>query len=293
MRFRSESQLAITEAPCANPVTGPPPSSFCRITISGSPLVFTGSGLLLLSAMVIVFAAVRVKPVARADQPVTGHREMVDATEQPLDHRRGDVLAEHADGGVLRIDEATHPLAFLAVGLYGRTLPNQNGAPIRLVVPWKYGFKGIKSIAKIRFTDKMPLNEMHLGLIALLFPQSPLVHVIRHPLDVMVSAISNHFTHGLFCASALETAATHYVRIMALVQKYRAEMALRYLPVRYEDMVEDQEATVRSILDYSTASANHRRWHRCAVLQMATSAALRRDGRRCPRRSRAPRGRRG
>ncbi|MBS0640451.1 MAG: sulfotransferase [Proteobacteria bacterium] len=100
------------------------------------------------------------------------------------------------------------------------------------------------------FTDKMPLNEMHLGLIALLFPQSPLVHVIRHPLDVMVSAISNHFTHGLFCASALETAATHYVRIMALVQKYRAEMALRYLPVRYEDMVEDQEATVRSILDF-------------------------------------------
>jgi sulfoxide reductase catalytic subunit YedY len=56
----------------------------------------------------------------------------------------------------LRIDEAMHPLTFLAVGLYGETLPNQNGAPIRLVVPWKYGFKSIKSIVKIRFVEKMP-----------------------------------------------------------------------------------------------------------------------------------------
>ncbi|MEO5761132.1 MAG: protein-methionine-sulfoxide reductase catalytic subunit MsrP [Vicinamibacteria bacterium] len=56
----------------------------------------------------------------------------------------------------LRLDEATHPLTLLATGLYGRTLPNQNGAPIRLVVPWKYGFKSIKSIVKMTFTDKMP-----------------------------------------------------------------------------------------------------------------------------------------
>ncbi|MBM6595868.1 protein-methionine-sulfoxide reductase catalytic subunit MsrP [Microvirga pudoricolor] len=56
----------------------------------------------------------------------------------------------------LRMDEAMHPLTILAVGLYGETLPNQNGAPIRLVVPWKYGFKGIKSITRISFTDKEP-----------------------------------------------------------------------------------------------------------------------------------------
>jgi sulfoxide reductase catalytic subunit YedY len=56
----------------------------------------------------------------------------------------------------LRMDEAMHPLTLLAVGLYGRTLPNQNGAPLRLVVPWKYGFKSIKSIVRIRFVDKMP-----------------------------------------------------------------------------------------------------------------------------------------
>ncbi len=56
----------------------------------------------------------------------------------------------------LRMDEAMHPLAMLAVGLYGRVLPNQNGAPLRLVVPWKYGFKSIKSIVEIRFTATQP-----------------------------------------------------------------------------------------------------------------------------------------
>lgn len=56
----------------------------------------------------------------------------------------------------LRLDEAMHPLTLMSVGLYGKTLPPQNGAPIRLVVPWKYGFKSIKSIVRIRLTDKMP-----------------------------------------------------------------------------------------------------------------------------------------
>ena len=60
----------------------------------------------------------------------------------------------YAEG--LRIDEANHPLALLAFGMYGEVLPNQNGAPVRLVVPWKYGFKSGKSIVKIRFVDKQP-----------------------------------------------------------------------------------------------------------------------------------------
>lgn len=59
----------------------------------------------------------------------------------------------------LRMDEAMHPLAFMAVGLYGDVLPNQNGAPIRLVVPWKYGFKSIKSIVRIRFTEQQPVSS--------------------------------------------------------------------------------------------------------------------------------------
>jgi len=56
----------------------------------------------------------------------------------------------------LRMDEAMHPLTLLAVGLYGQTLPNQNGAPIRLVTPWKYGFKNIKSIVEINFVERQP-----------------------------------------------------------------------------------------------------------------------------------------
>lgn len=56
----------------------------------------------------------------------------------------------------LRLDEAMHPLTILAVGMYGETLPNQNGAPLRLVVPWKYGFKSIKSIVRISFVEKQP-----------------------------------------------------------------------------------------------------------------------------------------
>ena len=59
----------------------------------------------------------------------------------------------------LRMDEAMHPLTFIAVGVYGQMLPNQCGAPLRLVVPWKYGFKGIKSIVRIRFTELQPKNS--------------------------------------------------------------------------------------------------------------------------------------
>jgi len=60
----------------------------------------------------------------------------------------------YAEG--LRIDEAMHPLAMLSVGMYGRVLPNQNGAPIRLIVPWKYGFKSIKSVVKIKLVEEQP-----------------------------------------------------------------------------------------------------------------------------------------
>jgi sulfoxide reductase catalytic subunit YedY len=68
--------------------------------------------------------------------------------------RRGILPWPYVEG--LRLDEAMHPLTIMATGLYGRALPNQNGAPLRLIVPWKYGFKGIKSIVRIQFTDKEP-----------------------------------------------------------------------------------------------------------------------------------------
>ncbi len=62
----------------------------------------------------------------------------------------------------LRLDEAMHPLAILAVGLYGETLPNQNGAPVRLVVPWKYGFKSIKSVVRISLVEKQPVTSWNM-----------------------------------------------------------------------------------------------------------------------------------
>jgi Tfp pilus assembly protein PilF len=100
------------------------------------------------------------------------------------------------------------------------------------------------------FTDKMPLNETHLGLIALMFPNSPLIHVVRHPLDIVLSTFSNHLTHGFYCSYALETAARHLALTLDLVEHYRGQMTLRYLPMRYEDIVDDQESAIRRMLDF-------------------------------------------
>jgi len=118
-----------------------------------------------------------------------------------------------------------------------------------------YYFAGVRRLGILKpgaawFTDKMPLNEMHLGLIGLLFPQSPLIHVLRHPLDVVVSTFSNHLTHGFYCSYALESAARHYALVMELVEHYRGQMLLKYLPVRYEDIVDEQETTTRRMLDF-------------------------------------------
>ena len=83
---------------------------------------------------------------------------LVDTSSFP-DQKRGALGAvEYPYGEGLRIDEAMNDLSFLAIGLYGEVMPKQNGAPIRLVVPWKYGFKSIKSIVKISFVDSEPMN---------------------------------------------------------------------------------------------------------------------------------------
>jgi sulfoxide reductase catalytic subunit YedY len=92
-----------------------------------------------------------VEPNAKAK--FVAFQTLYDPKQMPLGGRAG-IELPYVEG--LRLDEAMHPLALLAVGLYGETLPNQNGAPFRLVVPWKYGFKSIKSIVKITLTDKQP-----------------------------------------------------------------------------------------------------------------------------------------
>ena len=96
----------------------------------------------------------RFKPTAKAKY--VAFTTLNDAAQMP--GQRYPVLDwPYAEG--LRIDEALHPLALLAVGLYGRVLPNQNGAPLRLVVPWKYGFKSIKAIVRVDFTERMPATS--------------------------------------------------------------------------------------------------------------------------------------
>jgi len=100
----------------------------------------------------------RVEPTSRARY--VAFTTLLDPTRMP-GQRRAVLDWPYVEG--LRLDEAMHPLAILAAGLYGRPLPNQNGAPLRLVTPWKYGFKGIKSIVKIRFTETQPATTWNLA----------------------------------------------------------------------------------------------------------------------------------
>ena len=100
------------------------------------------------------------------------------------------------------------------------------------------------------FTDKMPLNETHLGLIHLIFPESPIIHVRRHPLDILLSNFSNFLTHGFHQAFDVTSCATHYVLIDGLVEHYKQQLDMKYLDVRYEDLVENQEPNVRRIMEF-------------------------------------------
>jgi sulfoxide reductase catalytic subunit YedY len=93
----------------------------------------------------------QVEPTAKAKY--VAFESYYDTKQMPLGDSAG-IKLPYVEG--LRMDEAMHPLAMLVVGLYGEVLPNQNGSPLRLAVPWKYGFKSIKSIVKIRLVDKEP-----------------------------------------------------------------------------------------------------------------------------------------
>jgi Flp pilus assembly protein TadD len=182
--------------------------------------------------------------------------------------RSGTTLAEQALSGHPRIsagDELpfVNELSEAIPRLFGSPLPypealaelwmgdNRRGLEtLRDMYLQKAEMRGIVAPDRAWFTDKMPLNETHVGLISLMFPRSPLIHVLRHPLDVVLSVFSHHLTHGYFCAYALETIAQHYVLTMDLVQHYRAQMTLRYLPVRYEDMIDDMSGSVRRMLTF-------------------------------------------
>jgi sulfoxide reductase catalytic subunit YedY len=100
----------------------------------------------------------QVEPTAKAK--FVAFQTLYDSKQMPAGRYAG-ISLPYVEG--LRMDEAMHPLAILSVGLYGQVLPNQNGAPVRLVVPWKYGFKSIKSIVKIKFVSKEPPTTWNLS----------------------------------------------------------------------------------------------------------------------------------
>jgi len=116
-------------------------------------------------SMVIPWVGIPLGDVFRRFEP-TGNAKFVEFTtlldpDQMPGQRRNVLDWPYVEG--LRLDEAMHPLTILAVGMYGEVLPNQNGAPLRLVVPWKYGFKSIKSIAKMRFTQEQPATTWNVA----------------------------------------------------------------------------------------------------------------------------------
>jgi sulfoxide reductase catalytic subunit YedY len=114
----------------------------------------------------------RVEPTGKAKY--VAFQSLYDAKQMPQARFAG-IDLPYVEG--LRIDEAMHPLTILSVGIYGEVLPNQNGAPARLVVPWKYGFKSIKSIVKIRLVERRPsstwniMNSREYGFYSNVNPQ--------------------------------------------------------------------------------------------------------------------------
>ena len=115
--------------------------------------------------MVIPWVGVPLGDVLKRFEPTSkakfvAFRTLFDPKQMP--GQRDDVLEWPYREG-LRIDEAMHPLTILAFGMYGKVMPNQNGAPLRLVVPWKYGFKGIKSIVSIRLQETQPETSWNMA----------------------------------------------------------------------------------------------------------------------------------
>jgi tetratricopeptide (TPR) repeat protein len=175
------------------------------------------------------------------EQTLTAHPRIAAGDELPIINEIANLMPRMLDSP-LAYPEA---LAELWMGDHREDLNNLRDHYLRKVAQL-----GIVPEGAAWFTDKMPLNETDMGLISLLFPESPMLHLTRHPLDVVLSVYSNLLTHGYYCAYALETAATHYALVMDLVQHYRSELSLRYMPVRYEDIVDDQEASIRRVLDF-------------------------------------------
>ncbi len=111
-------------------------------------------------SMVVPWRGIPLADLVRAAEPTGSARyvrfETIVRPEEMPGQRRGILPWPYVEG--LRMDEAMHPLTLMVTGVYGEDLPNQNGAPLRLIIPWKYGFKGVKSIVSMAFVEEQPLN---------------------------------------------------------------------------------------------------------------------------------------
>ena len=175
------------------------------------------------------------------EQTLSVHPQVAAGDELPIIHQLAD-RAQNLLGSLFRYPQA---LSEMWLGDRAGQIDSLRDLYLNEAVRF-----GAVDPAKRWFTDKMPLNETHLGLIHILFPQSPIVHLVRHPLDVVLSVFSNGLTHGFYCAYALESAATHYALIAELIAHYREALPLHYHAVRYEALIADQETEVRKLLAF-------------------------------------------
>jgi tetratricopeptide (TPR) repeat protein len=153
------------------------------------------------------------------------------------------------------IDETTYPEA-LGESLIGdgRDIPEE----LRRRYHETLQNAGIITPSTRFVTDRADDNHWHLGLIKLLFPEAPVIHLIRHPYDLMLSNFAQDKKLEANCAVSLPALAAHYDLTMSLIRHYRGQLTLRYLPVRYEDLVTTPAATLSRVLDFIGADpANH------------------------------------
>ncbi|MDY6981355.1 MAG: sulfotransferase [Pseudomonadota bacterium] len=100
------------------------------------------------------------------------------------------------------------------------------------------------------FTDKMPHNLEKLGLIHLLFPKAPIIHITRHPMDSCLSAFMANFARGHNYTASMESTASHYSQMMELAEHYKTELDMNYLQIRYEDILDDPEGKIKEVLEF-------------------------------------------
>lgn len=110
-------------------------------------------------------------------------------------------------------------------------------------------YKCEDSLSTSFVTDKMPHNAIQLGLISLLFPKSPIIHISRHPLDSCLSAYFSNFS-GHRYTSSLPTTLIHYQKVMDMIEYYKSVLNMRLIEIRYQDLVDDQESILRKVLEF-------------------------------------------